>query len=86
MPSSEFLKKEFLKTSRRAIKNYKKAGFQFVIVQAYNDEKTCFECKKQNGKVIAINDVKISKNIPPFDFCKNDWCRCSLQVKPIIQK
>lgn len=78
MESPEFYRKEFLKMARRSLKDHKKSGFKFFTVATYPD--ACPDCKSQSGKIIEIGKAKIGKNIPPFKFCKNKWCKCSLKI------
>lgn len=75
---------KFLKVDIESFKSWKKSGVLFFKIQCFSN--SCPDCKKQNGKIISVNDIKISKNAPPFKFCKNEWCKCSLQPQEVPLK
>lgn len=45
-------------------------------ISSMKDEHCCSFCRELEGKRFRVKDAVIGENYPPFNSCKNEFCRC----------
>lgn len=70
---SEYYDMMSLKSAQLNLQNYQEDGVEKYQILATLDGKTCELCGNMDGKIYAITDAVIGKNVPPF----HPGCRCT---------
>lgn len=50
-------------------------------IKSMNDERCCDFCQQMEGRFFAASEAKIGITYPPFNHCKQGFCRCYVSAK-----